>query len=253
MGFTDKFLKSLTDLFLGLHWIAAFYAVMEPMILICPHLILLMYYVVVFLLALLLLLAPAGPLSLVLFDLFGLMFPSNFAIKAHLLLALGVAIGIVILKFFIYSAIKENRVLGVPAAWILTAYTATVSFVLASVLLTFSPPPAATIATVRVGMLRLLPSVLFYTVPMDLVVFSYIKFRDAIHRAESGRWIPTLAALWTAMLWPMPATIILLRARSPGFWNPFTVILMSARAAITALQLSYIALFVCSRDATLLK
>jgi len=247
MSFAEKFLKSLTDLFLGLHWIAAFYAVIESML---PIFALPIYYVAGFLF-IPLFFAPAGPLSLTLFDLLGLMIPFYFLaiLGAHFFIALEVAAGIVILKFFIYSAIRRNRVLGVPAARILIAYTVIILLTMTSVLLAFLsyfPSP------------EIMPVIaLVYTVPMDLVVFSYVKLRDAVSGVESEKWIPALVALWTAMLWPMLAIVIvshvLLWARLPNLLDSFAFIFISARAAITALQLSYIALYVRGGGAVVLK
>jgi len=94
--------------------------------------------------------------------------------------------------------------------------------------------------------------ILVFTVPMDLVVFSYVKFRDAASGTESEKWIPALVALWTIMLWSMPVIVIWVwRMWLPDLW---TIILMSARAAITAVQLSYVALYIrIGRGATPLK
>jgi len=250
MGFAERFLKSLTDLFLGLHWIAVFYAVMEPMILIYGFWV---YYVVGFLL-IPLFFAPAGPLSLTLFDLYGLMAPAYLvAPEAHLLLVLGVAVGIVILKFFIYSAVRRNRVLGVSAARLLFAYTAAVLLILISIMLGLLLPYLPYSLRTLSGMIRLLTTFLVYTVPMDLTIFSYVKFRDAVRGAEPRLWIPVLAALWTAVPSLTFVVIILRWVGLPDFWNPFTITFISARTAITALQLTYIALYIRSGGAAVQK
>jgi len=250
MGFTERFLKSLTKIFLGLHWIAAFYAVMEPVLLIYGFWI---YYIMGFLL-IPLFFAPAGPLSLILFDLYGFMIPAYLAVsEVHLLLVLGVAVGIIILKFFIYSAIKENRVLDVSAARILIAYTAAVLLIMASIMLGLLLPYLPHSLRTLSGMIRLLITFLVYTVPMDLVTFSYVKFRDAVRGAEPRLWIPVLATLWTAAPSPTFVIIILHWVGLPDFWNPFTITFISTRTAITALQLSYIALYIRGGGAVVLK
>jgi len=233
MSFAEEFLKSLTDLFLGLHWIAAFYAVVEPMILIYGFLI---YYAIGFLL-IPLFFVPVGPLSLDIFDLYGLMAPLYFATEAHPLLVLGAIVGVVLLKFFTYLAVRKNRVLGAPAAWILSAYTAAVLLIMVSVFSLYS-------WLTQVGIPRMLLGILLYTVPMDLVVFSYVKFRDAASGTESEKWIPALVALWTAIPSFTFVTIIELHWLPETFWrSAFAVILTFMRIAIAAVQSLYVALY----------
>jgi len=251
MGFTDKFLRSLTKFFLILHRIAIPCAVVTPILMwLYP-----INYVVFLLIIFLLLFAPVGPLSLEVFDLAIEFINSCLSISsltdppACPLLVLGVVIGIFILKSFIYLAIRRNRMLDVSATWILAACTLAVSLTLFSAILAISPPLHLWLSLW--GMLKVLTIILVFTVPMDLVTFSYVKFRDAVRGVESEKWIPALVALWTAMLWSTPVIVIWKwRMWLPDLW---TIILMSARAAITAVQLSYIALFVRSRDALLLK
>jgi len=235
MGFTERFLKSLTKIFLGLHWIAAFYAVIESML---PIFDLPIYYVAGFLF-IPLFFAPVGPLSLTLFDLLGLMIiPFYFlaTLRARLLIALGVAAGIVILKFFAYSAVRKNKVLGVSATWILTAYTVIILLTMTSVLLAFlsyfpSPETMPVIALV-------------FTVPMDLVVFSYVKFRDAVRGVESEKWIPALATLWTAIPSFTFVTIIELHWLPETFWRSTSAFILTfMRIAIAAVQSLYVALY----------
>jgi len=253
MSFAEKFLKSLTDLFLVLHRIAIPCAVVTPILMwLYP-----INYVAFLLIVFFLFFAPVGPLSLEVFDLAVAFINSCLSISsltdppAYLLLVLGVVVGIVILKSFIYLAIRRNIMFGVSATWILAACSAAVSLTLFSEILAISPSLHLWLSLW--GMLKVLTIILVFTVPMDLVVFSYVKFRDAVRGVESEKWLPVLAALWTAMLWPMPAVIILHWVGLPDFWNPFTVILISTRAAITVVQLSYIVLFVRSGDAVLLK
>jgi len=241
MSFAEEFLKSLTKIFLGLHWIAAFYAVMEPMILIYGFWI---YYAIGFLL-IPLFFAPVGPLSLNMFDLYGLMAPLYFATEAHLFLVLGVAVGIIILKFFIYSAIKKNRVLNFSATWILIAYTAAVLLILVSVIMIALQPYLPHSSRTLSGMLRLLTTFIVFTVPMDLVIFSYVKFRGAVRGAESEKWIPALAALWTAIPSFTFVTIIELHWLPETFWRSTSAFILTfMRIAIAAVQSLYVALYV---------
>jgi len=249
MGFTERFLKSLTNIFLGLHWVAAFYAVVAPALIFGGGFWICLVVGFVCLLLVPLLFAPIGPLSLALSCLLAipvLTFGSAVP-QVHPLLALGVATGTVILKFFIYSAIRRNKLLDDPAIWAPITYTAAVLLIL---VFAFSQYSLLTLQ----GMLEVSTFILAFTVPMDLIVFSYVKFRDAVRGAEPRRWILALVALWTAMLWFAPVVVILVWGMwSPDLWNPFTIALVFTRIAITAVQLSYIALFVRSGDAVLLK
>jgi len=142
MRFANRFLNTLTNLFLCLHLIAIFCAVVAPILMWLPPI----NFAVGFLLIFFLLFAPVGPLSLEIFDLaiafinFCLSISSLTDPPACPLLVLGAVAGIVILKFFIYLAIRRNRILGVSATWILALCTLAVSLTLFSVILAISPP-----------------------------------------------------------------------------------------------------------------
>jgi len=227
MGFTDKFLKSLTDLFLGLHRIAIFYAILAPGLIVpvVAAFILGPLYAPAFF-------VPVGPLSIVV----------NAVIPFFGVSPLPAVPAYIALKVLVYLAIRRNKLLGVSAVWPPMIYFSILLLITLSGLLV--EPTLELLLTDLVIALRV-------STPLDLVTFSYVKFRDAVHGAEHRLWIPALAALWTAVLWPTPVIVIWVwRMRLPDLW---TIILMSARTAITALQLLYIALFIRSRDALLLK
>jgi len=242
MGFTGKLLKSLTRFFLVLHWVALLYAVVAPILLWVP----VIYYAVgAFYVPPAL--APVEPLSLELLDLLGLAIPPHLT-GSHPLLALGVLMGIVLLKLLIYSALGKNRVHGVPVAWIPAAYTVIALLVVASILLS-----STSLMSLK-WILALLLAAPVYTVPMDLVVFSYVKFRNAVKRDEPRMWIPVLVALWTAIPWLTLAIIIAIYQVPETSWiSLIASIPVSMRIAITALQLLYIALYIHSGGTAILE
>jgi len=98
-------------------------------------------------------------------------------------------------KALVYRAVRRNKVLGVSAAWVLLAYTAVI--LLLHIWGYLSPPAPRTEVS---GLLRYIASALLVTLPADLAGLSYVKFRDAVNGGESPKWVPALAALWTALL-----------------------------------------------------
>ena len=55
---------------------------------------------------------------------------------------------------------------------------------------------------------------LIITVPIDLTLLSYTKYRDAINNTAHKYWIPALTTLWSITIW-LPAMI------SPDYWWDF--------------------------------
>jgi len=237
MGFTVKLLKSLTRFFLVLHWVALLYAVLASGIAagIGAYFIGPLFIPV--------LLAPVGPLSLVSYGLLPILllfflFPWNP--EYALLYRVSVIVVFAALKALIYLAVRRNRVHGVSAALLLLAYFSLFLLVEAIVLLALPgliPGPVPEKLTLSLSI------ALLYSFPMDLVVFSYVKFRDAVKGVEPRKWIPILVALWTAI--PLSVfTVAIPGWLSDPSWAPFSYIATSTGITIVALQLLYIALYV---------
>jgi len=247
MGFTGKFLDFFTDLFIKLHWVAVLYAVLASGIAAGIG----AYFIGPFFI--LVVLAPVGPLSLVSYGLLPILllfFSSPWYPEYALLYRLSVIVVFAALKALIYLAVRRNRVHGVSAALLLLAYFSLLLLVEAVVLLALpglipEPVPEKLVLGLSIALLL--------SFPMDLVVFSYVKFRDAVKGVEPRKWIPILVALWTAMPWLVIAIIVIitviLNHEMPkiSWTSPSDLIPIYAETAITALQLLYIALYIHSR------
>jgi len=239
MRLVDRFLDLFTKLFLVLHWIAVPFAVIAPLF-IYPVIALELMRIAFVPLAPTLF-VPLGPLSLAMHDVVATL--SSFLVFGALsvsALTLGVA-ALIIVKSSVYLAVRRNRALGVSAVWPPMTYFLILSLIAL---------PGLLVEPTLEALLKGLSFALISSTPLDLVIFSYVKFRDAVRGAEPERWIPALVALWTAALWPVPViAIAVLR------WaDRFMITLVSTRAAVTILQLSYMALYIrIGRGATLLK
>jgi len=249
MGFTGKFLDFFTNLFIGLHWVALLYAVIAPGLAagIIGTYITAPLFIPAFL-------ASIGSLSLVTHGvLLILILISSFSPypQSTPLYRLSVIVALIALKALIYLAVRRNRVRGVSAVLPPLAYFSVLLLVEAVVLLAL---PGLIPEPVLEELMAILLIALVYTVPIDLVTFSYVKFRDAVKGAEPRMWIPVLVALWTAMPW-LTFTVIMLQRLSEPFhvWTSFTPIAMSTGIAITALQILYIALYIHSGGAVTLE
>jgi len=231
MGFTGKLLKSLTRFFLVLHWIALLYAALASGFaagLAGAYAVGPLFIPV--------LLAPIGPLSLVSYGLL----PILLLFSSY---RLSVIVALIALKALIYLAVRRNRVHGVSAALLLLAYFSLLLLIEAVVLIAL---PGLIPEPVLEKLMLSLSIALACTAPMDLAVFSYVKFRDAVKGVEPRKWIPTLVALWTAI--PLSVfTVAIPRWLSDPSWAPFSYIATSTGITIVALQLLYIALYIHSR------
>jgi len=240
MGFTGKFLDFFTDLFIKLHWVAVLYAVLASGIAAGIG----AYFIGPFFI--LVVLAPVGPLSLVSYGLLPILllfFSSPWNPEYALLYQVSVIVALIALKTLIYLAVRRNRVHGVSAALLLLAYFSLLLLIEAVVLIALPgliPEPVPEKLTLGLSIALLL------SFPMDLVIFSYVKFRDAVKGVEPRKWIPILVALWTAI--PLSVfTVAIPRWLSDPSWAPFSYIATSTGITIVALQLLYIALYIHSR------
>jgi len=254
MGFTVKLLKSLTRFFLVLHWVALLYAALASGLaagLAGAYAVGPLFIPV--------LLAPVGPLSLASYGLLPiilLFFLSPWNPEYVLLYRVSVIVALIALKVLIYLAVRRNRVYGVSAVLLLLAYFSLLLLIEAVVLLAL---PGLIPGPVLEKLVLSLSIALACTAPMDLVVFSYVKFRDAVKGIEPRKWIPILVALWTAMPWLVIAIIVIITAilqhSTPeiSWTSPSDLIPIYAETAITALQLLYIALYIHSGGVAILE
>jgi len=246
MGFTGKFLDFFTDLFIKLHWVAILYAVLASGIAAGIG----AYFIGPLFIPILL--APIGPLSLVSYGLLPiilLFFSSPWNPEYALLYRVSVIVVFAALKALIYLVVRRNRVHGVSAALLLLAYFSLFLLVEAVVLLALpglipEPVPEKLVLGLLIALLL--------SFPMDLVIFSYVKFRDAVKGVEPRKWIPILVALWTAI--PLSVfTVAIPRWLSDPSWAPFSYIATSTGITIVALQLLYIALYIHSGGTAMLE
>jgi len=224
MGFTEKLLKSLTNIFLGLHWIAALYAILAPGLIVpvVAAFILGPLYVPAFLI-------PVGPLSIVV----------NAIIPFFGVSPLPAIPAYIALKVLVYLAIRRNRMLGASAVLVPLIYFLLLLIVAAATLLSLPGliPGLSALDRFLTGLVIALRG----STPMDLTTLSYVKFRDAVRGAESKLWIPALVALWVSMLWLLSAMGIPQPWLIPALWNAVITCLW---IAVTAIQLLYVALYI---------
>ncbi len=96
-----------------------------------------------------------------------------------------VIIIVISFKFLIYVYLRRTKVAGKSTPLILSIAT------LATCI----------ISTLAWWYIAVLPASLVVTISMDLTVFSYVKYRDALNGMASREWILVLPILWSLMIW----------------------------------------------------
>ncbi len=126
------------------------------------------------------LLVPLGPISISVYGMHFLF--SLFSQYNNLFWAITVAI---IIKFITYVFLRRSKLLNYSIILVLLIIALT----------------TCVLSTLARGNLIAFSYGLLLTVSMDLVVFSYVKFRDATNGIASRKWIPILTILWSLMIW----------------------------------------------------
>ncbi len=241
----SKFLNNLTDFYLKVHYVTSIYFFIMPFIILSP----LAAYFVLPLLCLLFFF-PIGSLS----------FPLSFLILSHMMLyglfphfsfmlpntmIIAVIITVfsmtLVLKFVMYRSLKRHKLGNYPASIIVILTTLLFSLI-TSIIAKIIAPYLNVIAIAK-----LTSVLLFNSLSIDLTVFSYVKYRDAIKGMIPRVWISLLAILWSTILW-MPYGMYLVLFFSPSIyitieWNIYSILMTITWIAVTALQITYAIVF----------
>ncbi len=190
MKISNTFYIYVINFFLKLHYLAMFYTFfVVPLFILGGYL----GKFITFPFILMVFLAPIGPTSTVIQGIYlYMLLPPEFSPRYNPLLYVTV---ITVFKIPIYAFLKRTIIINHSTSLVLLIIT----------LITCS------ISTLVWRHIAALVASLVVTVSMDLVVFSYVKFRDATNGIASRKWIPILTILWSLAIW-LPVII------SPKGW-----------------------------------
>ncbi len=171
--------------FFKVHFIALFYAfLIVPLAILGGFVGLFISYPFI----LLALFAPIGPISFALEGIYlYTLLPPEFSSSYNPPLIIIIVIGF---KFFIYVYLRRTKIANYPTPLILSIAT----LITCAIPILFWWRIVGFVA-------GLLITSLVVTISMDLVVFSYVKYRDALNGMASREWILVLPILWALMIW----------------------------------------------------
>ncbi len=190
-----KWINIISRFFLRLHYVVMIYLfVSAPTVYVFPGVLL------VFCLSVLFLLVPLGPLPIGLL-LFILAWPLYFAVNGSRL-AVPFIMVFTVVKLIIHRVLGDSEILVVKAsrlqAWVSWLFVAGSASLFVTALLTgpgTSPGEA----------LSCFYSYAYWStalsLPIDLVLLSYTKYRDAALGNASPHWLLALPILWSSILW----------------------------------------------------
>ncbi|WFO75191.1 hypothetical protein J4526_08995 [Desulfurococcaceae archaeon MEX13E-LK6-19] len=171
--------------------------------------------------------------------LFGLFPHFSFMLSNTMMIAVIVALFSValILKFAVHRSLKRHKLGNYPASIIVVLTTLLFSLITSIVAKIIAPYLDV------IAIAELTSVLLFNSLSIDLTVFSYVKYRDAIKGIISRVWVSWLAILWSTVLW-MPYGMYLVLFFSPSIyitieWDIYGVLMTIAWIAVTVLQITY--------------
>jgi len=213
----DNILSRATNFFLKLHYVALFYAFIDVLAI--------MGYIgiyIAFPFSVLAFFIPIGSTALTspylaLFILYGVL-PR---LPIYILISIAIT-----LKLILYMNLRGAQISRYSVVKVLLLATITIQ--LYSILI-YESMALSIVSAITVGIL--------VSIPMDLAIFSYVRYRDAVSGKASRAWIVALPALWSLTLW-LPL-LLQLSMNSGLTLSPIkTVVLYTSWTMITVTQLT---------------
>ncbi len=221
----ESLLMKIANFFLYLHRLAVLLVVLAPLIFFFIALSTFhcysCYYEVYILDILLFLLYSIGPIALSFYTAFYFfLFAFEMITRMQYLLVIPIILILIIVKAALYYLVKGSRIdiWDVPKLLIATSLFIILFSIILSVLMYGIRNLACHLSTMVLF--------LVLTIGVDVTVFSYIKYRDALNNTASPLWLVVLPVLWSIS--PLPYTIIYTRT---SLWC-ILLILLTVIAAI---------------------
>ena len=210
----DRVLGKLAGFFLGLHYIAFIYAfVLIPLTAGGGA-----YSVFGYLYVLLIAFIPIGPLPLCMHIVMLLV----RLLQCYMGYAFLIATAIIAFKCVMYFLLRRYRVYGFSAVFVAASATFIIFlFTVGAAAMVGGPPEFIVRVVITYSLIS--------TIPIELTLFSYVKYRDAVNGRAPKIWVPSLTILWVTVLW---LSMIYYAFKPPTIYGIYNVLFQPVTVSI---------------------